>query len=592
MNNFFKKRIERFQGLESKYGKLSGNYTVIRIAVFIIFLALWIYLLNESFFTEFVISFVLFPFIFGYVVNRHKKANARQKFYQHLVVINEEEINRLNFKPQHFNDGSAYLNENHPYTGDLDIFGRRSLYHFINRSATPSGENTLAQWLQGSANKSEIIERQESVAELTEQIDWRQEIQATELSIENTDSSSSFMEWLNESQQSISKALIFTLPLLVIMAITLWLADLFSFYVPVVFLLINGFFIGRHAKKTQQLSEVTASVLPTLKKYGHILSLIEKHDFEANKLRKIQRLFNDGDYKASEALKKLERILEFLDARSNMFYHILNMIFLLDLHLIVQAGKWRTKNCPYVSHWFDYIGEMEAICSFAGYAFADKNLNFPSINDNQYHFEAKSLGHPLIKHHERVTNDYYLSGKGAVHIITGSNMSGKSTFLRTVCVNAVIAYAGGPVCAEKLDLSILKVFTSMRTHDDLEAHASSFYAELKRIRQLLNMLKDEPEPVLFALDEVLKGTNSHDRHAGAAALVRQLNQQNCMGMVSTHDLELGEMAAEANEIKNFSFNSDIIDDKIIFDYKINEGICRSFNASKLMQQMGIDLTMQ
>jgi DNA mismatch repair ATPase MutS len=589
MNNFFNERISRFKELEVQYGKRSGTFTVIRIILFIFFLALWIFLLNESLFSPFLITLVLFPFVFGFVVNRHKRINYKQQFNQHLVLINEEEVNRLEFKPRHFSNGPAHLNEAHSYTGDLDIFGPKSLYHFINRTATPSGEETLADWLKAPSGKEEIVERQESIAELSEQIDWRQEIQATELEISHSGSLNLFMEWLKKPSARINNVVIYLMPLLMVLTIILWITGAVSFYVPAAILLINGYIIGKYAKTTHHLSEVTENGLATLKKYRHILFLIEGREFKSAKLRKIQQLFNDDGYKASGALKNLERILEFLDARSNMFYHILNIIFLIDLHLIVRAESWRSRNNTLVSHWFDAIGELEALCSFAGFHFAGENLTFPVIRDEPYHFEAKNLGHPLISDKERVNNDYLISGKGAVHIITGSNMSGKSTFLRTVCINAVIAYAGGPVCAEKLELSIMQVFTSMRTHDDLEAHVSSFYAELKRIRQLLNKLKDEPEPVLFALDEVLKGTNSHDRQAGAAALTRQLHQQNCMGMISTHDLELGEMAKESQEIKNFSFNSDITDDKIIFDYKIHEGICRSFNASKLMQQMGIDL---
>lgn len=589
MNKFFNERISRFRQLEIEYGKKSGTFTVIRIILFIFFLALWIFLLNESLFSLFLLTLVLFPFIFGFVVNRHKKINYKQKFNQHLVIINEEEVNRLEFKPQHLSNGSAHLDEFHDYTGDLDIFGPGSLYHFINRTATPSGEKTLADWLKAPACKDEIIERQESIAELNEQVDWRQEIQATELAISHSGSLSLFIEWLKEPSARINKMIIFLMPLLMVLTIILWITGTVSFYVPAAILLINGYIIGKYSKTTHHLSEVTENGLATLKKYRHILFLIEGREFKAAKLRNIQQLFNDGGYKASRALKKLERILEFLDARSNMFYHILNFIFLIDLHLIARAENWRSKNKEFVSHWFDAIGELEALCSFAGYYFAGENLSFPVISDQQYYFEAKNLGHPLISLKERVNNNYLISGKGAVHIITGSNMSGKSTFLRTVCINAVIAYAGGPVCAKKLQLSIMHVFTSMRTHDDLEAHVSSFYAELKRIRNLLNKLKDQAEPVLFALDEVLKGTNSHDRQAGAAALTRQLHEQNCMGMISTHDLELGALAGEAQEIKNFSFNSDIIDDRIIFDYKINNGICRSFNASKLMQQMGIDM---
>lgn len=592
MKKFFEKRITGFREQDVKLAKRSKTFTAVRIFVFIFFLALWIFLLSEAYFSEFVISLLLFPFIFGYLVNRHKKVNYRQQFYRQLILINEEEINRLHFKPVHFSNGSSYINEDHPYTSDLDIFGSKSLFHFINRTATPSGEEILVSWLSSPSSAPEILQRQQAVAELTQQIEWRQEIQATELEIGSKESINFFLEWLQKAGEKINTVIIYLLPLVVITAIVLWFTGLFSIYIPLVLLIINGFIIFRHASKTHELSEVTDKGLAILKKYRHIINLIEDKQFETQKLKKIRNQFHDQDYSASTSLRKLERILEFLNARGNMFYHILNFIFLIDLHLIHQAQLWRSGNQKFVSGWFNAIGELEALCSFAGYKYADEALHFPEIEEKPYFFEAVQLGHPLIAAHERVDNDFKIEGKGAVYIITGSNMSGKSTFLRTVCINAVLAYAGAPVSAQKLRLSIMHVFTNMRTHDDLEAHVSSFYAELKRIRQLLDKLRREENPVLYVLDEVLKGTNSHDRHAGAIALARQLHEKNCMGMISTHDLELGELAKEAEDIKNFSFNSDIIEDKILFDYKIHPGVCRSFNASKLMEQMGIEINKQ
>ena len=590
MEEFFNNRISDFKIQGQYFAKRSGFFTLARILIFILFLALWIFLLYEEWFSEFFISLLVFPFIFGTVVNRHRKVNYKQQFYKHLVLINEEELNRLKFKPSHFNDGVSFMDEAHPYSGDLDIFGPKGVYHFLNRAATPAGEKTLAMWLLSPSKGDEIRKRQQSIAELSEEIEWRQEVQATEMEINYKGSTASFMSWLHNQDTHFFKGLIYFLPVLTLLSGILWLTDVVSFYVLLGFVAINAALIMKYASKTTEITAFTDQGLAILKKYRHIIALIENKDFKSEKLLDIQRIFSDGDYKASSSLKRLERILEFLYARSNMFYHILNFLLLLDLHLIVQAERWRKNNARSVEKRFDGIGELEALSGFAGWHFANKkDLSMPEIAEGEYTYEANSLGHPLISPQERVSNDYHLTGKGSVHIITGSNMSGKSTFLRTVCLNAVLAYAGGPVCAQKMRLSIMEVFTSMRTKDDLEAHVSSFYAELKRIRQLLKLLENNKKPYLFALDEVLKGTNSKDRNTGATALAKQLHDQNCMGMISTHDLELGDLAKEVDGVQNFSFNSEIIGDEIIFDYKIQKGICKSFNASKLMQQMGIAL---
>ncbi|MGK7389248.1 MAG: MutS-related protein [Candidatus Cyclobacteriaceae bacterium M2_1C_046] len=589
MENLFNKRVDQFHQESLRYEKRARLVSTIRVLAFVTFLGLWIFFISEEYFLWFLISLILFPFAFGLLVNRHKKIKYRKKFLQHLALINKEEINRLHYKPQHFYDGTRYQDEEHPYSGDLDIYGYKNIYHFLNRSATPAGEEALATWLAAPAPKEEVKARQEAVKELKDELNWRQEIQASELEIEKEHHLELFFKWLKASEKMPNLLIAYGMAAITLVALIFWILNVVSFYIPVILALINSFILSRYSKKIKDLSEMTSQGLSVLKKYRHIIHLIENKKFNAPYLKDTQQVFKSDSYKASSSLKRLERILEFLDARSNMFYHVLNIIVLLDLHLILQSDKWKGANRKYVIQWFDAIGKVEAICSFSGYAFANPELIFPTISDEEYEFQTTELGHPLIPPHERVSNDFDLAGEGAVVIITGSNMSGKSTFLRTVGINAILAYAGSPVCAKTFLISEFDIFTSMRTKDNLEAHVSSFYAELKRIRQLLQKLKTNTKPVLYALDEVLKGTNSHDRHAGAEALVRQLNKLNCMGMISTHDLELGAIASEDEHIKNMSFNSDIVDDEILFDYKIHEGICRSFNASKLMEKMGIEI---
>ena len=271
-----------------------------------------------------------------------------------------------------------------------------------------------------------------------------------------------------------------------------------------------------------------------------------------------------------------------------MFYVVLDLLLLLDIFWYIKIVNWKNENSADIKAWFETIGEIDALSSVAGFTYSNPDFNFPSISNNHFDIEAVGLGHPLIKGGSRITNNFEFQGQGGICLITGSNMSGKSTFLRTVGVNCILGLMGAPVCATRMTVSPLNVFTSMRSQDDLEENVSSFYAELKRLKQLLASINDDI-PVLFMIDEVLKGTNSKDRHKGALALIKQLNSAYAFGFVSTHDIELGTITNELKGVKNYSFNSEIIGDEIKFDYTLTPGICKSFNATKLMQKMGIDI---
>jgi DNA mismatch repair ATPase MutS len=265
------------------------------------------------------------------------------------------------------------------------------------------------------------------------------------------------------------------------------------------------------------------------------------------------------------------------------------VVFLTDVYWLLKAERLkRNLDSATLISWSHAVGELEALNSLAGFSYSNPAYSFPRLSQEPYVFQARTLGHPLIAAEARVTNAFSLPGQGSIGLVTGSNMAGKSTFLRTVGVNTVLALAGAPVCAGSLTVSVLQVFTSMRTRDDLSGSTSSFQAELRRIGQLLNLLRTGDQPVLFLLDEMLKGTNSADRQAGSAAVVRQLIQAKTFGLLSTHDLELVSLAEKINLI-NYSFNSQLQDGKIIFDYRLTSGPCHTANATALMRQMGIGI---
>ncbi|MDH5599168.1 MAG: DNA mismatch repair protein MutS, partial [Cyclobacteriaceae bacterium] len=348
-----------------------------------------------------------------------------------------------------------------------------------------------------------------------------------------------------------------------------------------------GFVLKQNAKVAEQIYEQTYDGLKEIMVIKNLILAIQNKTFTSEKLLFLQAPFSGQGVNASHRLAKLSGLLEYFHARANAFYHIFNLFFFLDIHLIRALESWKSKNADYVSEWFDKVSEMEAINSLAGFHHANPSYQFPAISEEGHSFEATALGHPLIAQEKRICNDAKLEGKGQVYIVTGSNMSGKSTFLRTVGINTVMAYAGAPVCASAMNLSLFNLFSCMRTIDDLSESISSFYAELKRIRQLLDYAENSTTPVFFMIDEVLKGTNSDDRHKGAKALALQLSEMNVFGLISTHDITLGALEEKGEKFRNLNFDSRLEGNEIIFDYKLKEGICQSFNASWLMKKMGI-----
>ncbi|ELR70673.1 MutS-related protein, family 1 [Fulvivirga imtechensis AK7] len=589
----FKQRKERF---DQSYNSLNQKYNGIaatRIAIFVISIVLVVLFANYRLGYAIGITAVAFPVIFGLVVRHHNRITAKRDVALASALINDQEIQRLTGNFNGLSEGEEFRDKKHPYLSDLDVFGKNSLYQLVNRSVTPSGRATVAHWLQQPATTQETRARQEAVNELRPQVDWRQEFQASGMQKSDDHHVELLLSWINEPNRVLDKKIYqVAAVVLPVVSIALLLLNIFagiSFYFFVGMLAINGLVLKKFADYVENITEKTFTGIKTLQSYGRMIKKIEMADFSCTKLRTLQSVFAHDNVSASDSILKLQRILDYLQARSNLFYLFFNFALLFDLQLVIRAEKWKARQKGDVSLWFDHIGQLEAINSLSGLAFANPEYCIPEICDDPYYFQATDLGHPLIHISERVVNDFTMEGKGTINIITGSNMSGKSTFLRTIGVNTILASTGGPVCAGSMKVSRMQVFTSMRTEDNLEEHVSSFYAELRRIRMLLDMLEEKKLPVLFMLDEILKGTNSKDRHAGAAALIRQVSSTESMGFVSTHDLELGQLANELLNVKNYSFNSEVKDDQIIFNYQLEEGICHSFNASKLMENIGINM---
>lgn len=589
MVNFFLQRHSKFESDASIWDKKVSSFAWLRLGFFIIALVVLYFLFQNDLYLGLTIVAIAFFFVFGLLVNRHTKLKTTRDFFKNLSTINQHEakLARLELKQQQ--DGGSYSDSKHPYVSDLDIFGKHSLFQLLNRAESNNGQATMANWLKYPPATSTLLQRQESSKELKDKIDWRQEFQAKLMgSYVEEESLQKFSLWLNKNDFKKPPFLFLFLwvtPIIAVLALFLYLYSIISIYIFAVPILVHLWALRKVFVATKEATEQAQLGTKLLKALKNGIRHIEESQFATQSLQEWKEDLNG----ASKQIRELENLLYKLQNRANIIYGIVNIFLLSDIRLMVAISRWKEQTKDKLPIWNETLANFEAINSLAGFAFANEAYKFPSFSDKEYIIKSTELGHPLISQDESITNDFTMEGRGAIGLITGSNMAGKSTFLRTLGINMVLAYAGAPVCAKSMELSMLRIFTCMRTEDALEESTSSFYAELKRIRQLLDQTEAGGIPTFYLLDEILKGTNSADRHLGAKSLSYQLNNSNAMGLISTHDLELTALEGQITGLTNYSFHCDIVEDKLYFDYKLRNGTCNSFNASKLMELMGIKI---
>jgi len=444
--------------------------------------------------------------------------------------------------------------------------------------------------------------------ELSQKLDWRQDFQASGMRFQNKKSDyNKLLTWV-EAPNVLSKyrriyiAVAIILPVLLLLSFYFFYANLDSpnaiiYLSPIILILLINYMILRKVKTiADDIVETSTKNLETLQGYRTLINKIESESFNSKKLYDLQSILMHGKYSAFNEIKRLCSLLEFSQQRpikkipigGNYIYHLLNNFLLLDIYLIIGTEKWKSKNKEVLKSWAEVVSEFEVINSFAGFCYSNPTFTFPEITEknNYVHFEL--LGHPLINSNKRVSNNFHSEGQGDVVMITGSNMGGKSTFLRTVGINLVLSLAGAPCCAKYGQVSNLKLYTSMRTQDNLKEGISSFYAELSRIEKMLKLIESS-ENIFFLLDEMFKGTNSEDRHRGGFSLINQISKLKTSGIIATHDIELAKLSGNKMLVTNYSFNSEINDNSMIFSYELRPGICNDFNASELMEKSGIKI---
>ncbi|MDF1863542.1 MAG: hypothetical protein P1U70_01840 [Saprospiraceae bacterium] len=590
LEKLYSKRREEFakiaKQLEAKY----QQFSLIRLVAFFVGTGLIILLWSTFSFVIGLISILLFLFAFGKFVFWHREIQRLQRHNASLSLINHFEELTQQDDYSNFKDGEEFANPNHPNSIDLDLFGAYSFFQFTNRTSTVIGKERLAQYLENIADQEEILSRQKSISELKNLLDWRQNFQAYGLAIEDEIQHIHLLKkWLEESpfvsNNSLYRFAVMAAPIwtvLSIVALIFWI----PWQIAILFLIPPGWLLKKTFEQVNQTHTQTTHAEKILSFYARLINHIETQDFESKKLADLKAVFLKKEQPASKKIDQLSYIIRQLNVRYNPFAMILNIATLWDLKYIWQLEKWKAEQKEFLPKWFDSLAEFEAVLSLSTLYYNNPDWVFPTIQDDS-DVIAKELGHPLISAQKRICNNIDIPTKGHIKLVTGSNMAGKSTFLRTVGLNIVLAMCGAPVCAKEMTLPSLKVYSSMRTQDALHESTSSFYAELKRLKFIIEAVESEGN-IFFLLDEILKGTNSNDRHTGSKALIRQLIKSKGSGIIATHDLELGNLEVQSEgAIENLRMEVEIKDDKLFFDYKLKKGVSESFNATLLMKNMGI-----
>ncbi|HVX25851.1 MAG TPA: hypothetical protein VHB70_05895 [Parafilimonas sp.] len=594
-HEFYQQKITSLQQqLKILYKKRSA-IAWLRFAIFIA-ACFSIYFLWSNGFSAILTAIVCAIILFLIAVSKDTDNKSKIKNLETILRINNDEINYLH---QNFSDkynGKELEPSNHAYAKDLDIFGQSSLFQYINRCNAEQAVQLFSERLLKPLDKEKILQQQNAVKEISSKINWWQQFQAFGVNEKITiDSEKRIGEWLKQDDKNFTnkawKLLLYIYPVITLACFYLFLDDvlpagIFSLLVLIFFMI--GLAISRKIGNTYNLLSKLEPIVSTL--YNQ-LDCFEKENFNDTFLLSLKNsLGSNVDRSASSAIKHLQQILTRFDARLNMLaFFILNTFFLWDLWQIIALNEWKKANKPLASNWFKAIAQLEVAGSFATLSFNNDDWCCPEIADEHFTLSGKAIGHPLILKQQSVTNDFSISGTARVDLITGSNMAGKSTFLRSLGINMILAYAGSCVCAKSFTVSVATLMSSMRIEDNLAENTSTFYAELKKLKSIIDAVNERQE-IFILLDEILRGTNSIDRHTGSKALIEQLIKKNAVAIIATHDIELSKLENDfSSSIKNYHFDVQVNNEKLFFDYKLKEGICRSMNASILMKQIGIEM---
>lgn len=591
VQQFYQNKKESFIRTEHQLVKKTGRISAYRLLVFILipFSLIW---LSRYGLLAGLVPGIIFTAVFLYLIKIYIVSEKERKRYSVLVKIAEDELSALNHEFLQFEPGKTFLNPEHPYSYDLDLFGEGSLFQFLNRTSTISGRKVLVGWLlDPPLDKDTIVARQEAVSEIASKRDWRLNFLASGKLFDESDlQHDEVVDWSKKELPFPTYQLVGVLrkiiPALTLLAIIP--AVVFGITIPLLICVFAQWaFQYFYRKRTKEYYRYFDQKSQLIEKYVSLLKEIEKENFSASWLVQNHKRITTPE-SAGRIIGRLGKLVREFEFRQNLLVaFILNSLFLWDLRCIYLLREWHEQNRDNLAAWLEVIENTDALISLANFADNHPDFTFPEIVNGEFTIEAKNLGHPLLDPKKRVNSDFSINGWSKSVIVTGANMAGKSTFLRAVGVNMVLARIGAPVCASGFVFTPVDLFTNMRTTDSLFHDESYFFAELKRLSTILNQIR-EGQGLFVILDEMLKGTNSVDKLTGSKELIRKFIQLNSVALIATHDLKLSEMEQECpGQVFNKCFEITILDDELVFDYKLTNGVTKTMNATFLMKKMGI-----
>tara|TARA_R110000868_G_scaffold131418_2_gene341454 strand:- start:5009 stop:6781 length:1773 start_codon:yes stop_codon:yes gene_type:complete len=577
---------EELKTINKKYNSIS----FFRLVSIVLFLgSLYFYMQNST--ILFIGLAAVFFIAFILLMRFHSKLLFERNKREALLKINQEEISYLERKALPFENGQEFNDFHHPYAYDLDVFGEHSLFQNLNRTATFIGKKTLAQQLLTLSTNQTILDNQEATKELSEKLDWRQDFLALAKMSQDTKSSyQALLQWSKFPITPLPKwagIASYVTPLLFIGTLITYLVTskaIFLSYLTYIFL-INLGILGMFFKRIQIEIANAEDIDKVINQYSLLLKKIEEESFQSKKLTQLQKRLKFKAQNASLHLKVLSELFSNMDTVGNLLAaSLFNGTFLFNLHILKKLLSWKEAHAAILEEWLEVIGEFEMVCCLANFSYNNPGFVFPNLNSD-FKIAFSNLSHPLLNEKTRVGNAVHFQPQSFM-ILTGSNMSGKSTFLRSLGVNMVLSGMGSVVCASEATVHPLPILVSMRLSDSLSDSESYFFAEIKRLKQIMDTLEERPAFVL--LDEILRGTNSDDKRNGTIEVVKKVIAKKAIGAIATHDIEVCLTTNEYPDVlTNKCFEVEIQNDELHFDYKLRDGICKNKSATFLMKKMGV-----
>ena len=588
--SFYKTQLDLNQVASKRIFKQMRMLSILRLSVFV-GTGLGIYFnFNKPQMATFIGVVGLTVFLL--LLSRYTNLKSKRALHKRLAMINEDELKVATGDFHNRPDGSEFQDPKHFYSLDIDLFGKGSFFQFINRTTIKEGTAKFTAYLLAN-NILDIETRQDAIQELGALPIWRQNYSAVAQGVEVDNSANAIIKWLKAYRPFLSSfhygstmAYSLVSVVILVLGITEVVSIVFTVYRLLLWLIIGLGITAIYLKRINNVAQNTAKAKDTFRQYALLLEHIENQEFESQLLKDQQQKIKSEGLKASQIFSKFSIALDALDNRNNLISAIFgNGLLLSDIRQTYHVEQWITKYGHKVDDWFEVVTFFDAYNSLGNYAFNHQEFTYPKISNEPTTIAARALGHPLLNTQKRVDSDLILEEE-QFFIVTGANMAGKSTFLRTVALHIVMANVGLPVCAKESQYKPIKLITSMRTTDSLTDDSSYFFSELTRLKFIVDTVGMETNYFII-LDEILKGTNSTDKAIGSRKFVEKLVKLNATGIIATHDLSLTEIETELEAVKNYYFDAEIINDELHFDYKLKQGVCQNMNASFLLKKMEI-----